>query len=264
MSDAQEIVDVATRAAEPKPLDPTRIYSVITPGGLHTVIDLASYLDAPRRKTGTVNLDTGDSLGQYVKAHAGPGTALFADMDAGNVTAVLNGHDTDAPGWGDHRAVLRFRQTPAWERWRSNDRKMLSQVAFAEHIEDGLGEIVEPPGAEMLELAQSFQAATKVNFKSSRMLDSGQRQLDYEETIDARAGQKGNLVIPKAFTLALAPYEGCAPYKVVARLRFRIAEGTLTLGYVLDRPIDVLRSAFDDEVVKVETATGLTAYRGRT
>lgn len=262
MSDAQEIVDVATRATEPQPLDPTVIYSVVLPDGGHKVIDLDSFLDAPRRKKGAVSIDTGDSLAQYVKAHAAAGTALFADMDGGAVTAVLNGH-SDQPGWGDHRATLRFRQTPAWDRWKSKDRQLLSQVAFAEHIEEGLGEVVEPPGAEMLELAQSFQAATKVNFKSSRMLDTGQRQLMYEETIDAKAGQKGEITIPKEFTLALAPYEGCAPYKVIARLRFRMKEGDLSLGYVLDRPNEVLRSAFDDEVVKVETATGLTAYRGR-
>lgn len=265
-TDAQVIVDTATAATEPKPLDTAAVYSVVLPANAqHKLIDGEKYLPAPTRKKGAVAFIDGGSLARYAKAHdAGDGSsAFYADPDALTVTAVLNGHRTDAPGWGDHRATLTLRLTPEWKHWVALNGQLVDQVKFSEHIEDGLAEIVDPPGAEMLELAQTFQANTKVAFKSFRQLDNGQRQVSYEETIDAKAGTKGNITIPPRFQLGLAPFEGAEPFRVDARLRFRIREGDLKIGYVLDRPDVVIRSAFDDLLTSLDTATGIVAYLGR-
>ncbi len=69
-------------------------------------------------------------------------------------------------------------------------------------------------------------------------------------------------MIPKTFTIGVAPFEGCQLYAVDARLRYRISEGRLTLGYQLDRPEDVLRTAFDDVLKQVQDATTRTALLG--
>jgi uncharacterized protein YfdQ (DUF2303 family) len=114
----------------------------------------------------------------------------------------------------------------------------------------------------MLELAKSFQATKGVTFRSDKRLDNGQVQVLYEETIEAKAGQRGEMTVPPVFVLALQPFEGSDTYRVQARLRYRISDGTLTIGYVLDRPEDVIRAAFDDVLAEIETTTELTAYRG--
>lgn len=247
--------------------------------------DHESLLPAPRRARGKVAVYDAASLVLYVRKHgkdtappdrymAGPTraghaettpTALYADVDKITVTAVINGHGigNDLPGWGDHRASLTLRHAPEWQHWAERDRSWLSQVEFAEHLEEGYGEIVDPSAADMLELAQTLQAHNKVTFRSQQFLGSGQRQFTYHEEIDARAGETGQIVIPSKFQLGLICFEGQTEgYRVDARFQFRITEGALRVRYLLTRPHDVSRAAFGDVVDEVEHGVGLVAFRG--
>jgi uncharacterized protein YfdQ (DUF2303 family) len=268
--DAHVLARLALAAARPLVLEEETRYAVRDFNGDVKVIDGPYERTAPLRTKGTCRLYDATSFGAYFHKHnEGPASQIYADPYGPAIVALLNGNgptpdaDTDQVlGFGDHRASLIFRHTPAWERWSKLDGQMVDQVRFALHIEDSLPEIIEPDGATMLELAESFQAATKVKFESGTDLGSGQRQLTYHEEINAQAGRKGNLVIPKTFTIGVAPFEGCAPYRVEARLRYRIREGALSLGYQLDRPEDVLRNAFDDVLRQVQDATGVVALLG--
>lgn len=147
--------------------------------------------------------------------------------------------------------------------WIGKDRKWQSQVDFAQHIEEGQPDIVNPPAADMLELAQTLQANRAVKFRSSQMISNGQRQFTYEETIEAKAGAKGHLDVPTTFTLGIRVFEGMEHGDAVnARLQFDMADGALRFKYLLDRPHDVIRLAFGDVVASVEAGTGVVAYRG--
>lgn len=273
--DTQVVVDTAVRAAEPDALDnDTALYSlVVPPGSQHVVIDterlLAPYKPGPRRKTGKVELTTPASLTQYVNAHKVDGSTIYADWRARRAVAVLNDH-TDAllaneespAGWGDHRAVLTLMATPEWTAWTALDGKWLSQEDFAEHILATAGDVVAPSAADLLEMAETFVATKSVNFKSGSRLRDGQRQLTYVEVIDAQAGPAGNVVIPESILLRLAPFDGAEAVEMGARIRYRINDGALRLGYVLDRPDLVLREAFAGVVAGVEEQTGITALWG--
>lgn len=127
----------------------------------------------------------------------------------------------------------------------------MPQEQFAEFLEDHLPELLEPTSAEMLEIAQSFQAAVKVDFQSATRLSSGQRQFQYVETATTKAGQKGQLVVPETFVVGLIPFEGSDGYRLTARLRHRIGQNGLALGYKLERPADIRKTAFDDVVRKI-------------
>jgi uncharacterized protein YfdQ (DUF2303 family) len=246
---------------------------VLPPGHAHELIDLERFQPAPRRKRGQVVLHTASAFIAYAQRHLhGEGidspTTIYADADAARFVAVLNDATAGEPGWADHRAVLELRKTEPWEHWTARDGLLGSQGDFARHIEDGLLEIVNPPAADMLELAQTFEAHQGVAFKQAQRLADGQRVLLYEETIEARAGQRGTIEIPNEFELALAPYEGSAVVKVVARLRYRMSGGSLAIGYQLVRPHDVLRAAFiealdiiDDEVVEAQVFRGTPPIR---
>lgn len=262
-NEMQAVIDVAQQAVVPHLLEPGRAYSTVVPdASSHVQFDTYDLLSMPTRKTGHPNLFTAESLSTFVNDHKGDGTALYADTENRRIVAVLNGHSTDRPGWGDLQATLRLRETPEWQLWMGRNGKIAKQTEFAEHIEDCLADIVEPEGAVMLELAQHFQAAVKVNFRSARQLADGQRQLVYEETIDAKAGQRGEITIPQLFVVGVAPFEGSAGYRIQARLRYRLADGQLFIGYVLDRPDKVVRAAFDDVLAEVEETTGLKSLSG--
>ncbi len=266
--DTQVIVDTATRATRPDPIDgAVSLHSVVVPpGATHVVIDteklMEPYADHPRRKRGTVALTTPLSLSQYVNLHQVAGTELFADWRSRKTVAVLNDHSGGEAGWGDHRAVLTLMATPEWTAWTALDGKWLSQEDFAEHILATASDVVSPSAADLMEMAESFVATKSVNFKSGSRLRDGQRQLTYVEVIEAQAGPAGNVTIPESILLRLAPFDGADPVEMGARIRYRINDGALRLGYVLDRPDLVLRDAFAGVVAGVEEQTGITALWG--
>ncbi|MFJ2292142.1 DUF2303 family protein [Streptomyces sp. NPDC087894] len=252
----QAIIDVAQAAVAPHALEPGKVHVVALGRGEFRQIDLTGpeHTGKPPRKTGTTTVRDVDSFLAYFDKHGDESTEVYADVEMRTITAVLDAHAADAPRWSRHRLELRLRPTSAWSAWIHADNKLMSQAAFAEFIEDNLVDLVEPDSATMLELAQSFEATTSAEFQSSQRLDSGQRRFSYVEDVQAKAGHKGDIVIPATLTLALRPFEGCEPYKVVARFRYRLdrQKGELQLGFKIERPEDTLTSAFNDIRVLVD------------
>jgi uncharacterized protein YfdQ (DUF2303 family) len=222
--------------------------------------DLEKYQDRPRRKSGTYAVTDVDSLLQYLAKHALLETELWGNAGRSEVRAVINAHNIDA-GWSDHTATLTLPTTPDWKEWNARDGKLMEQTEFAEFIEDHLPNFVTPTGADMLELAQTFQATTKVDFDSSQRLKSGETQLTYVENTTAAAGKKGALAIPDTFDIAVQVHERGPAYKVGARFRYRITNGQLRLAYRLIRPRDILDAAFDEVVKHIEDNTVHRVWR---
>ena len=259
----------AARIGEHVQVGDTHLAFPLPEGGHVEVVDmaqaLAPYMARPRRKRGTYRAHDAASFAAYLYRHGTEDTEVWADVQAAKVIGVINGHEAatglvgdggPAAGWEDHRVVYAAQQTKAWQAWTAHDGKLLSQTEFAELIEDRAIDIVRPTAADMLELSQNFQATTGVEFKSSKLLSSGAGQLEYREVVDAKAGRAGRLEIPRDFDLALIPFEGAEPFKVNARFRYRITDGTLRVGYRLTRPDDVLREAFESVVAQIAALDG--------
>lgn len=267
--DAQAVIDTATAAATPYPLDlQARFFAVTVPaGGELEVIDLETYrealLDRPRRKTGGYKVHDAASFVAYLNKHGDSDTEVWADSTRATITGVLNAHEVGTEArWEDHRVTYTAILTDAWTAWVGLSGKQMSQSEFAEHLEDRSIDIIEPTAADMLELAQTFKANLGVKFESSKYLSSGETQLEYRETVDAKAGRAGRMEIPQTFSIAVRPFEGADVYKVTARLRYRITDGALRLGYRLERPDDVLREAFLGVVAQVEPHVDGPILRG--
>lgn len=264
-TEAQSVIDIALDAAEPSHLDADGKYAVVVPDGasLQLIdVDKEPTEATPRRTKGTVHLHDTESLVSYINRFGA--TSLFADEPTRTITGIVNGPTESAQGWGDHRAVLKLRHTPEWQKWAEKSGRLGDQLVLAELIEDRIIDIIEPDGATMLELAQSFEASSSARFKSGQRLASGERQFVYEETVDARAGQKGDLKIPERFTLSLAPFVGESPVTLTARLRFRVNGGDLKIGFVIDRMADVIQEAFETAVEGIRSGltTGTPIYAG--
>lgn len=249
----QVIVDTALAAAPPAELAPGKYYAFTLPGGGFQRVDLTGdeYKDAPTRKTGTTIVRDSTSFLALFGKHADDNSEVYADADKLTVTAVLDANTAEHARWAGHRLSLQLRTTDAWQQWMALDGKLMGQEQFAEFLEDHTAELLEPAAAAMLEIAQSIQGVAKAEFQSGTRLSSGERKLAYVETVTAKAGQKGELVIPETFVIGLVPFEGSEGYRMTARLRYRINGGPLQLGYKLERPADVLRTAFGDVVKEI-------------
>lgn len=247
--EAQTIVDTAVRTVPPSELEPGKFYAFHTANGVER-IDLTGpeHTGKLARKVGTTTVRDAESFLAYWTKHHDDASEVYADSERLTVTAVLDANAADQPRFGGHRLHLALRETEAWKQWARSDNQLMDQETFAEFLEDHLSELLEPAAADMLEIAQSFQAASKVDFQSASRLSSGQRQFQYVETTTTKAGQKGQLTVPESFVIGLVPFEGSDGYKLTARLRYRIGDRGLRLGYKLDRPDEVRRTAFADVV----------------
>lgn len=76
-------------------------------------------------------------------------------------------------------------------------------------------------------------------------------QFEFSETVAAKAGQKGSVTIPKQLKLALRPYIGGPRVWVIAHFRYRLSGGNLRLGFALERPENILETAFADIVSEI-------------
>lgn len=256
----RDLIETAQEAVGAQELYPGIHYDGVT----HEVVDIREQIHEeqmrrPDRKSGSYTVTHPDAFAAYLAKHGLPETELWGDRDAGTVRAVVDAHQ-DAEGIAGnevHTATLRLRHSDDWKQWLAADGKLMGQLDFAEFIEDHLPNFANPTAADMLELAQTFQATTKVDFASSQRVKSGETQLNYAEQQSASAGKKGQLAIPDTFHIGLRVYDGLGePYKIAARFRYRITDGQLRLGYRLTRPKDVLQAAFDDVVTKVREDTG--------
>lgn len=232
------------------------------------VTDTEQWATTPRRAKGTVHVHDADSFARAVRQRAMVDeVAVYADEDRKQLVAVLNddlvGTDgVQVPDWRDYRVELQLRPRPEWTHWRKIDGEYVDQETFAEHIEHGLPELVQPAAAEALEIAQTFQANVSARFKQGSRLRDGAQQFTYDEEIDATAGQGGLLTIPQELVIRVAPYFGADAVDVRARFRFRLRSGQLTLGYLLDRPDEVERTAFNHVASTVVESLGLVVLAG--
>lgn len=248
----------------------TPIITEFTPGDRRTIVTPPGWDithvehngPTPGRSVGTVIVRDAAGFVAAVRQRTVGSVALYADDASKTLTAVLNDDHADVPGWRDHTVDLRLRTRPEWDHWVRADGKYVTQVEFAQHIEDGLHEIITPAAADMLDLAQTFAATTTAKFKGGQRLATGERQFTYDEEINAKAGSAGTVAIPDTFTLRIAPFYGSDAVDITARFRFRLRNGDLTLGYRLDRPDDAALAAYQSVVTRASDDLGITPIAG--
>lgn len=106
-----------------------------------------------------------------------------------------------------------------------------------------------------MDMVTTLEVKNNVTFASAQKLQNGQVQLTYNEVIEGTA-QKGQTAIPENLVLVMAPIEGSGLYVIDAKLRYRMAQGSLTLGVELHRPLDVLERAFDERITDLGSKVG--------
>lgn len=234
-------------------------------GSAHEFLQLSEADDTerlPDRIRAHRHFDHPDSFVDYFHTYAQPVSAIYADTDQTRFVALIDEHAPDRASLTTHTATLQLRPSPEWDHWRLHDGALLDQVTFAEHIEDRIDTIVDPQGAEMLELAQHLEGTRAVAFKSGQRLADGRIQFRYDENIETTA--PGFATIPTSFTLAIPIFDGTDPYKISCRLRYRLGDGgRLKLGYKIDQPDTLIRHALQSIAGLIAEQTGRQIWWGR-
>lgn len=209
---------------------------VVVPEGF-AVKDIRDMLPPPPRPREAVELLTAQSFCDYVTRFGrADRTVVFADEQKAEFRAVLDYHSADGSrGTCDHVARYLCPASPQWVAWAAASGKLMPQADFARFIENNLPDIINPPAADMLGVALTLQVKKDATYSSDLRLDNGQTQFRYEETIRGTS-RAGDLNIPDTFTLMLPVFVGDMSISIVARLRYRIQDQKLVIGYELVRP----------------------------
>jgi len=186
-------------------------------------------------------LDAGSFI-EYVNKFKTTATLIFANVgkDSATFTAVIdyhahcNGENSAGEGVADrcaHVATFTTMVTPQWATWLEANKERMTQLEFAEWLEENAELFREPTGAALLEIVTTLEGKQEVRFTSGMRLQSGANELTYEEDVSAAGGsgtRAGKLKIPQVVTAGIAPFHGASPYKVQARLKYRIESRKVT------------------------------------
>ena len=259
------ISELSSAASLIKKADADAAPFVSLPEG-YQVHDLEKTLAKPLRKRGTVTMNDAASFVDYFKLHQ-MASRIYGTIEPPKFVALMNDHRNDEPGWGDHRIVYHCPLSKEWKEWKTFAGTPRDQIAFSEFMESHTPDINssaadEPTGAMMLEVATSFKAQKKVNFASGQRLDNGQVNFTFQEEIQGSAGAKGHIKVPERFFIGIPVFEGGAPYRIEAKLRYRLKDGGLSMWFEMVRDHKVLEAAFLDIWKEIADGTQTKIWRG--
>ncbi|HEZ2066512.1 DUF2303 family protein [Neisseria meningitidis] len=206
----------------------------------------------PYRKCGKFLMHDTASLIKFVQKHKQDGTQIYIDADFKSgridVTAVINGHTQQAPGWLDFYAVYTPQHTTSASNWLNNNaRNIVSKNPGNENS-------VYPTAAEVLDFALNLEYTEKTTFKQGYREQDGRINFTFQSE-DSGQTEK-NLKMFERFGIEFTPHQGGASYFVEALLKFRIDKnsGALVLWYELQQIDAVIEQAAKDISEAVQKA----------
>ncbi len=201
----------------------------------------------PTRRSGNTALTDSDSFIAFVKRWGSDETVIYADTARLAFIAVLDDHpagDEHADtSWRGFRAHYSCPRSPEWLAWTGAEGKAMRQTDFADFIESRLEDMVKIEGAaaplDMLQVARALHIKTKGTFQREINPTNGDSIFVAKTETTSDSTQ-----IPRAFAIGIPVFEGGERYKLEARVRFAIVEGTPQFSYMLHRRKEVERDAF--------------------
>lgn len=238
--------------------------------------------EAPERREGVaVAASVGSFIG-LTNRHKGADSAIFAHLCRdGKSARLMSVIDYDGGSYSDpdnqrHRIAYNFPFSREWLMLASINDKAMTQVDFAEFIEDNIHLFAVADGDELkladkfgttfaapsdlLDLSRGLAIRAESVVKEIRNLASGEAEIAFEERHVNSDGQP--LRVPGLVMFKAPIFDGGEVKRFVARLRYRRAGGSIQWRFVLYRPIDVIRAAVEADATHAQDATALPLFWG--
>lgn len=300
-SEAQAIIDTVKALHEPKRVDchspdgRANADVACVPNGM-SLVSIKKFVDEwrdkPERREGTVPLFELGAFVEYVNRFKDGDSLIFADNDREKpkLAAVIDYHRagfTGDPAWGKHRVHYSFPLSDEWKVWHGQSGVKMSQGDFAEFLEDHISDVIAPPLAsdgmpggdalldqllitlggapaspsKLMELSRGLSVTSNDKVANAVNLQSGEMAVTYQSTHTDGAGSK--VAVPPLFLIAIPVFRNGPPYKIAARLRYRVGGGGIVWFFQLYRTDKVFDHAFDEAVTFVRQNTGAVTLLGR-
>lgn len=295
-----EASGISITTVEPPPGDaglglPAVIPVAVVRGDKPEVRDLSQLLGAwrtkPRAKAGTAKAQTLRSFIDLTARHMTEHTAVFADSDwtKPSLTTVVDYHRLNgaAPEGGAvevgaaenlrHRIVYPFPLSEEWKAWIKMNGEPMEQGEFAAFLEDRIAELSSPTDfervelerqfgttlatpADLIQLARGLQVNVDSVVKSAVTLQTGEGQLQWEESHKDASGKP--LKVPGLFMLQIAPFFMGDLARIPARLRYRVSGSRVRWTIQIWRPEFFVTERVRNDLLLVANRTGLPVFEG--
>ncbi len=206
-------------------------------------------MDAPQRISGAMKLLSLSSFLAYLNRHAVPGQSIVTvDRNTLRLGGVIDFHEagTNAPHWCSHKVGLQLNYSRQLTAWMDARETQMNQATFASFLEEHIGDIHSPTGAEMLTIAGHLEATKTERFVSSTRLANGDTSL----TFTRETNEQGSTKVPTSFKIAVQVFDFSTtrtPIEVL--LRHRITGGQLVFHMLIPTLEDVVDVVWADMLV---------------
>lgn len=246
-----------------------------------------SYRQKPTARRGIAHPTTLASFIDLTNRFKESNSAVFAadDMKAARLTAIFDYHPAVSAEENEarhmrHRAEYAFPFSDEWKAWTGMNAQFMSMAEFAAFLEDHIVDVVADghvtvTGAaldfvnavggtmaspsKLIALARGLQVYENSVLKEARNLSSGTGQLVFDsQHVDADGKP---LEVPSLFMICI-PIFARSPdfYRLLARLRYRKAQGGVVFWFELWRVDLAFEQAFSEACEKVKAETGLPLF----
>ena len=239
----------------------------------------------PVRIKEVVEILEAGSFVEYVNRFKNDDTLIFCDVQESGVTfeAVIDYHHapqyekaekagdttisiTPGPEHCSHRVVFAAVETPDWKVWKAANRQQMTQLAFAEFLENNQQLFVTPKGADLLEIVRTLHGHTNARFNTLIRLDNGAHSVGYDEDVKIVGGgsnsKSGEIKLPPVIEAGFAIFQGVPAYKVKARLKARIEDRGLKLYFETIQLPNIIRESIMLLVEQVAKETKIVPLLG--
>lgn len=201
------------------------------------------------------------SFVEYVNRFKSLTTINKASLSRNSIEAVLDYHGQSGgkgngvPQANTHRATLNCPFDVDYAAWKKRFGEGLSQLEYAEFIEDMLHTIAKPAGADLLDAISDLKVDRGIKFKSGLNQANGTVKLTYEE--EDATGSGGSVSIPQEIVIVCPVFQGTDAIQITAKLRYRLDRGTIKFVIAVPGIAKLEREEFRKigESIRAETET---------
>lgn len=260
-ADLQALIDLGRTTAVNGPIDlPDGSVGYILGEGMHV-----EKIDAlnPKLKEYVTQAKTfvePKSFIDYLIQFKSPTAICDASLGQNKIVAVLDYHgrgrettDAAVPGRAAHVVTLNCPWDVDYEKWRGIFGRFIEQKPMIEFIEDMIHTIGSPPAADLIEAMGNVEIERVVKFRSAHNDRNGNIRFTYDE----QDGGTGEFSLPDHVDIVVPIFQGGNPVQLTAKLRHRMKDGTLVLGFAVPGIQNKEREAFRSigEGVRTDTNT---------
>ena len=237
--------------------------------------DLENFQEKPSSHKRDIDFDDLRGFVDYLNDYQTEDTICFADQNA--IVAIIDGHKKDTPSWCKHKISYKYKRSHRWDLWVRNHNEWMSQEDFADFLDSGLSEIIEPTHGDVLDIVKQFRATAKFEVNSDI---AGGEKLEYTKEVKGGGFKKEDIEVPDYLTVMLQPYDGLdtinqridtkedkiPAYNLRVKLSFRFRNVStdptvqfkiqiLNYEQACNETLEAVRTA-------IKSATGVTTYIG--